>query len=116
VTGQLRIAVLAAAAVLLTGCERAPPDIPFDQKAWAAADVDTTMARYQMVRDLERKHPLVGMTKSEVVTLLGPPTPTDKWRAYDLIYVIGPNEIDFLWLLFKLDEHGRVSDYAVRTD
>jgi hypothetical protein len=69
-----------------------------------------------MVRDLEKRHPLVGMAKGEVLSLLGPPTPTDKFKGYDLIYVIGPNGIDFLWLLFHVDDHGRVSDYRVTTD
>jgi hypothetical protein len=69
-----------------------------------------------MMRDLEKKHPLVGMSKSEVLSLLGPPTPTDKWRGYDLIYVIGPSGIDYEWLLLHLDDRELVADYLVTSD
>ena len=75
-----------------------------------------TPVRSRMMRDLTKKHRLVGMTKSEVISLLGPPTPTDKWRHYDLIYVIGPDGIDDKWLLFKLDDRGRVVGYVITVD
>jgi len=69
-----------------------------------------------MVRDLQRRHSLVGKSKSDVLALLGPPTPTDKWGNYDIVYVLGPDLIDYYWLLIRLDEQGIVAHLEVRPD
>ena len=72
-----------------------------------------------MVDTLVVQHPLKGLSRSEVVELLGEPTPTDKWDDWDMIYVLGPTEympIDHEWLVLNLGEAGRVSDYEVIAD
>lgn len=72
-----------------------------------------------MVASLLRAHPPKGMDRAEVVELLGPPTPTDKWDGTEMIYVLGPDAgigIDHEWLLIELDPQGRVQDYRVVSD
>lgn len=73
-----------------------------------------------MVASLFEQHPLRGMDRAEVVSLLGPPTPTDKWDGAEMIYVLGPDgglfAIDHEWLLIELDDHDRVSSYRVVSD
>ena len=94
------------------------PSGEFDAERWKEADL-TSRDRAEMVAALERQHPLKGMTRSEVIRLLGEPTPTDKWDEWDMIYVLGPTDympIDHEWLVIKLDERGRVSDYRVTSD
>jgi hypothetical protein len=91
----------------------------FDQERWRNADPGTR-ERAQMVADLFEEHPLKGMDRAEVVELLGPPTPTDKWKGTGMIYVLGPDgslmAIDHEWLLIELDQQGRVSAYRVVLD
>lgn len=72
-----------------------------------------------MVASLLEAHPLKGMGRTEVIELLGPPTPTDKWDGTEMIYVLGPDAgigIDHEWLLIELDQQGRVQDYRVVSD
>ena len=102
-------------ALLLFGCS---PSDTFDSERWKNADL-LTRERVQMVDALFAHHPLNGMQRSQVVELLGEPTPTDKWEDWDMIYVLGPTEympIDHEWLVINLDEEGRVSDYEVTAD
>jgi hypothetical protein len=107
---------LVAAGIFLVGCEPALDQRPFDRAAWMSADVDASHTRKQMVRDLLQDHPLKGMRRAEVLALLGPAERTDKWADYDLIYVLGPQGIDFDWLIIKLGPDGKVRDYAVVSD
>lgn len=69
-----------------------------------------------MVADLLREHSLRGMTRGEIIKLLGPPTPTDKWDGTEMIYVLGPDGIDHEWLLIELDPQSRVASYQVVSD
>jgi len=73
-----------------------------------------------MVASLLEGHPLTGMVRAEVVELLGPPTPTDKWEGTEMIYVLGPDgsimAIDHEWLLIELDQEGRVTTFEVVSD
>ena len=102
-----------AASVFLGGCEE---QRAFDREAWIGANVDASHTRKQMVKDLLQDHPLKGMARAEVLALLGPAEPTDKWAGYDLVYVLGPQGIDFDWLIIKLGPDGKVRDYAVVSD
>jgi len=73
-----------------------------------------------MIASFLKAHPLQGMDRAEVVHLLGPPTPTDKWEGTEMIYVLGPDgslmAIDHEWLLIELDETDRVASYDVVSD
>ncbi len=73
-----------------------------------------------MVRSMLEKHPLEGQERAEVVELLGPPTPTNKWEGSEMIYVLGPEGglfgIDHDWLLIELDAADRVASYRIASD
>ena len=81
----------------------------FDAARWQKADLSTRQ-RAQMVPDLLKQHPLVGMKSVEVRALLGPPTGNE--REWQLIYVLGPDgslfPIDNEWLLIRLDDRNVV--------
>ena len=106
------LVALVAASIFLVGCERRA----FDREAWISANVDASHTRKQMVKDLLQRHSLKGMTRAEVIALLGPAERTDKWAGYDLVYVLGPHGIDFDWLIIKLGPDGKVRDHAIVSD
>lgn len=111
----MRVLILLACLVL-TGCGS---QSSFDQERWRNADLETR-ERANMAASLLEEHPLKGLDRTEVVALLGPPTPTDKWEGTEMIYVLGPDgglmAIDHEWLLIELDQQGRVSAYRVVSD
>ncbi len=91
--------------------------------AWWNADSEhgtTLRTRYRVADGLAASGRLKGMTRSEVVSLLGVPTSTDKFRDHGLIYVLGPErgvvQIDYEWLAIDFDSSGVVSRVAVVTD
>ena len=72
-----------------------------------------------MVGDLLERHDLKGWPRARVVQLLGEPTSTDKWKAWDMIYVLGSNEyfgVDHEWLLIDLNEKGQVVGHRITSD
>lgn len=96
-----------------------PRPIAFDAERWKAVSRQSTdNTRYRMHRDLVRKHGLVGMTRAEVVDVLGPPTATNYFREWELVYWMGPEPgfgVDSVWLLMRLEDD-RVTEYSVTTD
>jgi hypothetical protein len=61
-----------------------------------------------MVDDLLKNHPLRGMTREEVTSLLGPKTETEYFREWDLVYYLGPGRYgnaigDSEWLVIRFD-------------
>ena len=70
--------------------------------------------------DLLARYKLVGMTRAEVVQLLGEPAPTPYFREFDLVYWLGPEHgwfsIDSEWLVMKLDGSGRILEANLVTD
>jgi hypothetical protein len=107
------------ACLLLIGCSSETTESEFDQARWMNADL-TGRERAEMFPSFLRKHPLEGMSREEVVALLGEPTPTDKWRGAEMIYVLGNDgsytPIDNEWLLIQLDEQGRVESFERSVD
>jgi len=91
----------------------------FDPTLWREAD-PSTRQRAEMVDDLMRAHPLIGLDRAEVTTLLGPPNQTDKWPDWQMVYVLGPERgflgIDREWLLLRLDGSGVVIEHRIETD
>jgi hypothetical protein len=94
----------------------------FERIAWQsnAGANSTWPARLTMVDDLLHGHHLTGMTRTEIVTLLGPPDDRTPFRNWDLVYWLGPERglfrIDSEWLLIDLDAKGAVAKYVVATD
>ncbi|WP_072378682.1 hypothetical protein [Novosphingobium sp. NDB2Meth1] len=91
----------------------------FDRERWLKADL-SGRERANIMPDLVRKHRLYGMTRTEVVALLGPPTPTDKWAGSDMVYVLGNDgsllPIDHAWLTLTLDKQERVVSFKQTVD
>lgn len=94
----------------------------FSTERW----IDKPFERVKIVDDLLTSYQLVGMTKQEIVELLG----TD-WEPTDLghldnrsdnafAYNLGPEpgfiSIDDAWLVIYFNKHNRVSDYKLATD
>ena len=73
-----------------------------------------------MVDDLLERYELRGMTRAEVVALIGEPPKSDFFRSYDLVYWLGPERgligIDSEWLVMKLDANRRVTSVELVTD
>lgn len=95
----------------------------FDAALWRdprRAYSEEDPVRLRMVDDLLRRHPLRGMTRAQVVALLGEPRPTRYFREYDLVYWLGPERgwlsMDSEWLVVRLDSRGRVAEYRVVRD
>lgn len=98
---------------------------PFDAQAWRGA-VSAESAnsawplRLRMVDDLLERHPLQGMTRQQVVALLGEPGRTGSFRDWDMVYWLGPERgfirIDSEWLLLRLDAGEKVVEYRIARD
>ncbi|WP_428154130.1 hypothetical protein [Brevundimonas sp.] len=69
--------------------------------------------------DLLHSETLRGKARAEVGALLGPPTQTDKWNDWDLVYWLGPERsyiaVDSEWLIVRFD-NDRVSDARLVRD
>jgi hypothetical protein len=88
--------------------------LPFDRAVWNAEveDIDD-FRRHRMADWLLKQQRLIGLSRAEIVLMLGEPTQTSHFREYDLVYVLGNERswmsIDSEWLLMRLDGNGRVS-------
>lgn len=93
--------------------------IQFDSAIWKTAHLKEQFdhSRLRMVADLTGKHPLVGMTRDEVIGLLGEPTYSNVGYAS---YCLGPEHgfirIDDEWLWIEFDAADRVTSFHVRPD
>ena len=105
----LCLAVLLAAAYVFLRWFMVPPassygpQIAFDSTEWkrhpqAPGGPSDAHVRGQMVDSLHSGHQLVGMSRAQVLSLLGPPDPTPKRAAH-----IGAQETD--WYYFLGDRH-----------
>jgi hypothetical protein len=99
--------------------------IAFHDKAWRERSLDRADAewptRLRMVDDLIAKRRLDGLTRNELLVLLGPADKTDKWRDWDLVYWLGHERSGFIridseWLVIRFDDSGRVGSYQVVAD
>jgi hypothetical protein len=95
---------------------------PFDSRAWKLDESANREwpTRLRMADDIVDRRILVDKTKTEVLELLGPATPTDKWRSWDLVYWLGPERgfirIDSEWLVVRFGQDGRVRDVRIVRD
>lgn len=98
-------------------------ELPFDSATWKNISSRADDTRYRMHWDLLEKHDLVGMTREQVVELLGEPEPKEggslSVQGTDMVYFLGPEpgafSIDTIWLIVHTSK-GAVIGYAVRTD
>jgi hypothetical protein len=85
------------------------------------AQADRWPVRLNMVRDLLRRHPLVGLTRAQVMTLLGPPLAGDhKFQDHDMVYWLSIQRtlipLDSEWLVIDFGPDGRVKSAEVVGD
>jgi hypothetical protein len=80
-----------------------------DASAWKNSATPAS-ARLRMADDLVNSQRLLGLTRQEVVTLLGDPPKTEYFKEFDFVYYVGPERgfmsIDSEWLLLKFDADG----------
>jgi hypothetical protein len=100
-------------------------DLSFDSTIWKRGFTDNfgiiyslDTIRLRMVDDLLRRHSLRGMTREEVVSLLGTPPETNYFPEYDLVYSLGTDGgyrsiQSGWWLAIKFGGNGRVSKTAL---
>jgi hypothetical protein len=115
-----------AAAVVLSvvavGCGRNSEyaeALPFKPDQWREGDTlgmtDRDAPRLRMADGLVADRALIGMTKPQILEMLGPPTDTDKFASHGLVYWLGPERgfmsIDSEWLIVDFDTQG-ISTYA----
>jgi len=81
------------------------PDDPFsgrsfDRKIWLefADDYVDDNPRASMIRDLQKEHLQVGMSRTEIIELLG--EPETKFENSDFSYIVG------MWSGFRMDHDG----------
>lgn len=80
----------------------APTLTAFSQQNWRTAH---HYKRLELAQDFLKKHPVTGMHREEVVSLLGTP---DYQAPHSLTYLLALTAADFMALSFRLDEQGRV--------
>jgi hypothetical protein len=102
-------------------------DLSFDSTIWKRGFTDNfgiiyspDTIRLRMVDDLLHRHRLRGMTREEVVSLLGTPPETNYFPDYDLVYWLGSKRYrgfdSAWWLAIKFGGDGRVSKTALVRD
>ena len=95
------------------------PGRHFDTSVWKNSTTSSSI-RLRMADDLINERKLNGLTRKEVVTLLGEPTKTGYFKEYDLVYHLGPERgfisIDSEWLVLKLGADGRIERAAIAHD
>ena len=91
-------------------------DLLFDSTIWKRGFTDNfgiiyslDAIRLRMVDDLLRRYRLRGMTREEVVSLLGAPPEPTYFNEYDFVYWLGPER----WLAIKFGRDGRVGKTAL---
>lgn len=99
--------------------------IPFNQAEWKApaSSEPTDMTRLAMLDDLLARYNFKGWTREQVEALLGPPDDVDvdnDWLEapddWDMLYNTGMVIGDLYWLVFDLDEQGKVISYRKAND
>lgn len=123
---SLQITMLMCLALALGGCgscESKTGSSSFSSDAWKKASGENAPARRSMAQNLIRDKHLSGMTKQDVVDLLGNPDITGRYNKtepdVDLNYSLGPEtgyiSIDTEWLTVKFRD-GKVSEVLLTRD
>lgn len=94
---------------------------PFDGPTWKSSlAVANDPLRIRMIDDLMARHRLKGMSRAQIVDLLGTPPPTNYFNDYALVYWLGPERgfagIDSEWLAIRFDSTDHASAVDVVTD
>src|SRR5262245_48607540 len=96
------------------------PGAPFDRDGWHDPQQVKEGVRLTMADRLIARRALDGMTRNEVVNLLGEPPRTGYFSHWDLVYWLGPERgwcgIDSEWLVIRLGNDGRVAECRIARD
>lgn len=95
--------------------------IPFDSNTWKTSlSKPHDSIRLRMVDDLLRSRKLVGMTRTELVAILGEPPLLPSRRDYDMVYWLGPQRgymgLDSESLGVRLSADQRVTEVRIIND
>jgi hypothetical protein len=119
------VAFLAIAVVVLLGTAFVAkrtlyPGIAFDSASWRDERSLHDGTRERMADRLVGRHTLRGKTRGEVISLLGEPPPTDYFRDWNLVYLLGPERgllgIDSEWLVVRFGQDGRATEFRIVRD
>lgn len=95
---------------------------PFNEMQWKSWTKDNIMQskdirrvylRRDMLDDLLKKRDFRGWTTTELVDLLGQSNPEFCPDEWDVAYLLGVDWVDYVVLVFRLDENDRVKNYRV---
>lgn len=92
----------------------------FDSGRWKQVERSNDYTRLQMIESLLLSGRLDGITRAEVITLLGPTDDTDYFADWDFVYWLGRERgligIDSEWLVIRIGPADKVIDYQVVRD
>jgi outer membrane protein assembly factor BamE (lipoprotein component of BamABCDE complex) len=95
------------------------PGRHFDRALWRNSATPASV-RLRMADDLVNSQKLVGLTRQQVVELLGEPPKTEYFKEFDLVYYLGAERgfisIDSEWLVLKLGPDGQVKRASIARD
>lgn len=96
------------------------PVRPFDSTRWKTVSRADDQTRVHMIEHLIWSGKLDGLSRSDVIDLLGPASDSGYFRDRDLVYHLGNQRsllsLDSEWLVIDLDPRGRVARYEVVSD
>ena len=96
------------------------PVRPFDSDRWKQVERGDGQARIHMIAHLMWSRKLDGLSRSELVALLGAPSNAGYFRDRDYVYWLGNERsllsIDSERLVVDVDASGRVAHYEVVRD
>lgn len=96
--------------------------VPFERAAWLNGEnaSSTDAPRLRMADGLVASRVLLGKPRAELEALLGPPTKTNKFKNFDLVYWLGPERgfmsIDSEWLVIRFDSTNKAVQASIVGD
>lgn len=114
------LAALVAIAILYGFETGYLPERRFNAATWRNDLNGDRDARVHMVDSLIASGRLDGLTRPEVISLLGPPCDCGYFSDWDLVYRLGMERdllsIDSEWLVIRMDRNGRIARYELARD
>ncbi len=96
---------------------------PFVSNVWknTPAVFSHDSVRLRMIDDFLESHSIVGMSRVEVILLIGEPDQTEYFKSYEMVYMLGQETgsyfaIDSQWFVLDLNDSERVVSYDIVTD
>jgi hypothetical protein len=99
-----------------------PPSIQFESAKWKNKSLEESghPIRIQMIDDLMKSRVLDGMSKAQVLHLLGEADNEGYFKDWDMVYWLGPERspisIDSEWLVIRFDSEEKVLEYKTARD